>query len=97
MTYLYIYAHKDTNLQGRHLALLATHERLGQYTAAIQNQLKRYKDTLKATLISFDLGHETWEKDAMGRNTLHNKINQDAKLFEKGRLETARKQRGQET
>ena len=34
------------------------------------------KDTLKAILRGFNIGHETWEKDAMDRNAWRIKINQ---------------------
>ena len=60
---------------------------------SVGGQFKRFKDTLKVTLKNFDLDTDTWERDALDRDSWRGKITGGAKLFEEGRIKMAQKRR----
>ena len=60
---------------------------------SVGGQFKQFKHTLKVTLKNFDLDTDTWERDALDRDSWRGKITGGAKLFEEGRIKMAQKRR----
>ena len=56
-------------------------------------QTKRYKDTLKASLVDFDIPIGSWEQTAQERSKWRGLINKEATLYGKKRICEAERKR----